>query len=224
MRHHRPGDGQREEQGARGRPALRTEVTAGERAERDPGEHAEGTVQEARERAAGERKADREDEVLQELHLAPEAPGRRHEPSRGGVEPGVGELVLRLIAAHRRRHHGERFGEQEGAAHGEERPRRPHPRPVDGAERPGQVLAAEDDGRQAHERDRHRAEHVELGEAEPDRRHHAETHRHAGDEPLRLLGGQRREHPQADEPASGGGDQDEREEPEVDHRVLRTPR
>ena len=156
--------------------------------------------------------------------MAPEAPGRRHEPSRGRVEAGVGELVLRLIATHGRRHHGERLGEQEGAAHGEVGPRRTHPRPVDRPEGPGQVLAAEDGGRQPHERNRQRVEQVELGEPESDRRDHAEARRDAGDEPVRLVGGQRPERPQADEPAGRGGDQDEREEPEVDHRVLRIPR
>ena len=67
-------------------------------------------------------------------------------------------------------------------------------------------------------------EHVEGSETEPHRGHDAEARGDAGNQPVGLVGRQRTERPQTGQPAGGGRDQHEHEQPEIDHRVLRMPR
>ena len=202
---------------------MLAEVAAGERAERERREDAEGAVQITRERAVRQREADREEEVLEELHVSPEAPGRRDEAARRGIEARVRELVLRLVAPHRRRHHGERLGDQHGGADEKQRPRRAELPAVERTQRADEEAAAEYHDDDAEARDGHRSERVDCGKPEAGRCDDAEARRDALDEPVRLVRGQRAEDAQADEAAGGGRAQHEHEQPEIDHRVLRMP-
>ena len=198
-------------------------MAPGECAERERREDAERAVQVAGERAVRQREADREEEVLEELHLPPEAPRGRDEAARRRVQTRIGELVLRLVAANRGRHHRDRLGGEHRGADEQQRPGGAEPPAVDRAQRANEDPAAECHDHDADTGDRNRAERVERGEPEARRRRDAEPRRHTRDEPVRLVGGQRADDAQTEEPAGRGRGEHEDEQPEVDHRVLRTP-
>ena len=92
---------------------------------RPRGAHAECTAQQAGEHVAAQREADREHEVRDELHLAPDAPWRRHQGTVGGIQTRIDQLVLRLVTADRRREHGRQLGCEHESADEDERPVRP---------------------------------------------------------------------------------------------------
>ena len=187
-------------------------------------EHADRPVQHAREHISVQHEADREQEVLEELHVAPEAPGRVYEPPVLGIQSRVHEVILHLIAADRRRQHGDELRRQDQAAHDERRPRLPEHARIDRTDDSHELATPSEEREYPDDRERRDPEVIGRGQSEPDHTCDPETHRQPSDEAVTArVRRQRVERAQHGETAGRSHHQECGEEEEIDHRYPRYP-